>query len=228
MKLSISMTRQETVGGWLFLAISMFVLPSLFILGSSLLATPLSATEINLLYFAVNFLCAGLIFRKFLVQSIKALFRKPWQCLKYAAIGYGVYQFASFLLGFAILWIRPDFSNVNDGSIAQMAGEHSALMAIATVFLVPVYEELFYRGLFFQELHRKNRWLAYCVSVFVFASIHVMGYVGMYDPVTLLLCFVQYLPAGITLAWAYEKSGTILVPMAMHILINLIGFLYLR
>jgi len=39
---------------------------------------------------------------------------------------------------------------------------------------------------------------------------------------------VQYLPAGIAFAWAYEKSDTILTPILMHISINQIGIAALR
>ena len=214
--------------GWAFLGISMLVLPNFLAIGNSLLASPLSATEVNLLYFCINFLGAVLIFWKFLWESVKKAVRTPQRCLLVAAIGYGLYRLAGLLLAFVIVYIRPDFANVNDETIAQLAGEHYPLMVIATVLLVPIYEELFYRGLFFQGLHKKSRVLAYGASIVVFACIHVMGYIGMYDPVILLLCFAQYLPAGAALAWAYEKSDTIVTPILMHIVINSIGFLFMR
>jgi len=206
----------------------MFLLPSVFVFVNGLLPSPLSAAQINILYFSVNLLTAVLIFREFLWRSVKKALEKPFLCLLVALIGYGVYWLAGLLLGLGILWIRPDFANVNDGTIVALSREHYALMGIATVFLVPVYEELFYRGLFFQGLHRKNRFLAYTVSVCVFAFIHIMGYVGIYDSVLLLLCFVQYLPAGIVLALAYEKTNTIVTPILLHILINFVGFLSMR
>ena len=51
---------------------------------------------------------------------------------------------------------------------------------------------------------------------------------GSTDWKTLLVCFLQYLPAGIALAGAYEVSGTIIVPMLMHITINLIAIVAMR
>ena len=66
------------------------------------------------------------------------------------------------------------------------------------------------------------------VSVLAFAAIHVVGYIGLFDPVTLILCFVQYLPAGIILAAAYEKTDTIITPILIHIFINLIGIFVTR
>jgi len=93
---------------------------------------------------------------------------------------------------------------------------------------ITITEETLYRGLLFQGLQRKNRALAYLVSVSVFAWIHVMGYVGQFDWRTLLLCFVQYLPAGIILALAYEKTDTIITPILIHIAVNQIGMSAMR
>lgn len=228
MKLSISMTRRETLFGWGYLLLSMFVLPFVLVVANNLLVKPLSETAINLLYFAVNFLAITVIFRRFLWACIKAALAAPWRCLRFAVIGLALYFIATFLVAMGIALVNPNFSNINDSSIAELAQEYYPLMAIATVFLAPVTEETLYRGLLFQSFQKKNRALAYLLSVFIFASIHVMGYIGMSDFLTLVLCFVQYLPAGIFLAWAYEKSDTIVTPMLMHIVINLIGFAALR
>ena len=52
---------------------------------------------------------------------------------------------------------------------------------------------------------------------------HVLGYVGTYNAVALLLAFCQYLPAGVCLALSYRMSGTFLCPVLIHSIINLIG-----
>lgn len=228
MKLSISMTRRESILGWSYLLLSMFVLPTLFVVANNLLPDPFSDTVINLIYFAVNFVAIAVIFRRFLVSSVKAALAVPWHCLWYALLGLVFYFTLMNLLSWGILLIDPDFSNVNDNSIAQLTQEHYPLMMLTTVILVPITEETLYRGLLFQGLQRTNRALAYTLSVFVFAAIHIISYIGMSDFLTLSLCFVQYLPAGICLAWAYEKSDTIVAPMLIHIVINLIGITAMR
>jgi len=228
MKLSISMTRREFLWGWGYLLFSMFLFPTLLTVVSSLLAKPLTETLANILYFIINFLCVAAIFRRFLWSSLKAAANRPWRCLLFAAIGFAVYTLALLLLARITARIDPNFSNVNDDAILDMAQEHTGLMVFCTVFLVPITEETLYRGLLFQGLQRKNRALAYLVSVSVFAWIHVMGYVGQFDWRTLLLCFVQYLPAGIILALAYEKTDTIITPILIHIAVNQIGMSAMR
>ena len=131
-------------------------------------------------------------------------------------------------MGFVIVLIEPNFSNVNDNAIAGLAQENGKWIFVCTVFFVPVVEELIYRGLIFQNLQRKNRLLAYCVTVAVFSFIHIMGFIGSESWRTLAICFVQYLPAGLALAWAYEKTDTIITPILIHIAINLLGMTILR
>ena len=228
MKFSISMTWRENLFGWIFWALSMFLLPSFLTLGNSLLPTPLSETQLNIAYFLLEFLCVVLIFRRFLLASIKVLFQKVWQCLRYAALGFVLYYAGMLLISSLISRVQPEFFNVNDAAIGEMSQEHFTLMAFCTVFLVPVTEEVLYRGLFFQGLQQKNRVLAYLVSTLVFSFIHVMAYIGLYDFKTLLLCFIQYLPAGIALNFAYEKADTIAAPILMHITINQIGMSAMR
>ena len=169
MTLSISMTRREKMLGAGFLLVSMFALPFAFTIANTLLPRPLTDTEVNILYFSLNFLCVTVIFRSFLQSSLKKLLTAPWRCLRWGLLGLVVYYPVTKLLSEGIYTIAPDFSNVNDGAITQMTQTYTALMLLATGVLVPIYEEVLYRGLIFQGLHSKSRALAYCVSVAVFA-----------------------------------------------------------
>ena len=228
MKLSISMTRQETLLGWIYLLVSNLVLPTLIVQICKWLALPLSEAMLNIVYAIINFVFVLVIFWRFLLDSFKKLLSTPWHSLRYAALGFLIYYGLTLLLSHIILWISPSFFNVNDAAIGELSQENYSLMAFCVIFLVPVAEEVFYRGLLFQGLQHKNRGLAYLVSVFIFAAVHVFSYIGMYDWLTLLLCFVQYLPAGLAMAWAYEKSDTIFAPILIHITINQIGMSAMR
>ena len=228
MKLSISTTRRQTLLGWAYWLISLFVLPSAFETINNQLATPLPESVLNLIFFSVNFLAVVCIFHGFLWESLKAAAEKMWKCLGIAALGIAVHYAALWLITQCNMAIKPGFSNVNDNSILNMLDERTPLLAFATVFFVPVAEETLYRGLLFQTMQRQNRLMAYIMSVALFSSIHVMGYVGIYDPLTLTLCFVQYLPVGVILALAYEQTDTVITPILIHTFINLIGLFITR
>lgn len=227
MKLSISMTRREALLGWTYLLISTLVLPSLISAAGSRLK--LSVTEHNIVYFCVNFISVVAIFYRFLWKSLQVVREKPWRCLRCAVQGFIIYFGSMWLLSTLIIpWIDPNFSNINDDSIAEMVQEHTGLFALCTVLLVPVAEEVLFRGLLFQGFYRKNPLLAYCLTTVCFALIHLIGYIGSIDWITLCICFMQYLPAGIAFASAYAASDTIATPIFMHIIINLIGVSALR
>ena len=66
------------------------------------------------------------------------------------------------------------------------------------------------------------------VSTVLFSLIHINNYIGYYDPLTMLLSFVQYIPAGICLAAAYEISGSIFAPVLIHTAVNAVGMLAVR
>lgn len=227
-KLSLSMTQGEIIGGWVYMGLQLLVLPVLLSLINLLAGSPLSDAVLNFVFFALNFICVTVIFRRFLIASLRQTFNAPLQCLSTAFFGFLLYYGTSYVVSMLIYFIAPDFVNVNDDSIAGMTQENFVLMSIGTVLLVPPVEELLYRGLIFRGLYNSNRVMAYIVSTFVFCAIHVFGYIGFYDPFTLLLCFLQYIPAGLCLGWAYAKADSIWPPILIHITVNLIGISAMR
>ena len=87
----------------------------------------------------------------------------------------------------------------------------------------PIVEEALFRGLFFAPLYRKVPILAYVVSTVLFSAIHVVGAIGTLDALSILLCFIQYLPAGIALGFVYQRTGNIIGPMLLHFMINFLA-----
>ena len=218
------MTRRELLLGWSYLLIAEFVLSTVLYLVSDLLGASLSLSTLNILYFVINFICVVGIFHKFLWSSVKAAWEKPWKCLWCVCKGLVCYYAFTFLVTCVIApWAVPNFSNVNDAAIMEISKERPIIFGFGLIFLVPVAEEVFFRGLLFQGFYRKNQKFAFWLSVCCFAAIHIADFIGREDFKTLLFCFVQYLPAGIALANAYVASDTIITPILMHIIINLIA-----
>lgn len=186
------------------------------------------AIHVDTAYFAVNCAAVCFIFRRFLVSSVRQGFSRFGKVMIAICLGLLVYFAATLALDALYSRLMPEFFNVNDAGILQNSRESRALTAVGTVLLVPVAEETLHRGLIFGLLHRKKRTIAYLLSALVFCFIHVTGYIGAYQTPVLLLCFLQYLPAGLTLAWAYEYSGSILAPIIMHTAVNTIAMLTMR
>lgn len=228
MKLSISMNKNERLLGWIYLVFSLFILPILLDLLNGLVGNFLSNGILTMITMVLNFAAIVLIFQRFLTNSVKAAANRLWRVLGFTSLGLVLYYGASFLITIVIRQFYPSFANINDATVMALFTQYPALMTIITVLLVPVTEEALYRGLFFLGFQKKYRVLAYILSTLIFAGIHVIGYIGSTDAVTLCLCLVQYLPAGILLAWVYERADTIAAPIFMHIIINLIGTSVMR
>ncbi len=225
---SPQLSRNEVIAGWSYYAFSMLALPIVLQYANAALDYPLNEAKLNFVFYAANFAAVIMIFRRLLKLNLQIAVRRFFPVLWYALLGYLGYSALTGILTNLIQILVPGFANVNDMSIAAMADKELTLMAIGTVFLVPVAEELFYRGLMLRHLAGKSRILAYCVSMGVFALVHVVGYIGVYSPMTLLLCFIQYLPAGYCLAWCYSSTGTIITPILMHMVVNAYGLANLR
>lgn len=228
MKPTIFMTFREKAAGWMFFFLQLSPLPTLLILLNELLPVPGNDTQINCVHYMLCFAAVVIIFRKFLWTSLRNSLKEPVFLLKTVFLGVLVYFGGNHLVSLLSHLLIPAFHNVNDQNVAGMIQQQPALLSICVVLLVPVTEELLYRGLIFGTLCQKNRVLGYVLSTAAFCSIHVIGYISTAPIFLLLLNFLQYIPAGLTLAWAYRKANSIWAPILMHITINLIGILSMR
>lgn len=227
-KLSVSLSKKEVIFGVIYMLAELFVLPTLLILGNWFLPNPLSETQLNFIFFALNFIVVTVAFRRFLIENFKILLRNPWRVLRFAGAGLVLYWLGNILVSYLIVGLMPSFSNANDQYIQQMTQDSVMLMTVGTVFLVPVVEETLFRGVVFGALYQKNAFLGYALSTILFSIIHIVGYLGVYTPLELGLSFLQYVPAGLCLAWSYQKADSIWAPILIHIAVNQMGNLLMR
>lgn len=219
-KLHITVTFHERLWGFLYLGAELLLLPLILALSDQFFGLHLSDAELNFLYFTINFLCVTLIFHRFLRKNADLALKRVPAVLLTAGAGYVLCNIANIMLSVLVRMLYPSFHNANDSYIAQMVSDQYTMMFIGTVLFVPITEELLYRGLIFCGLYNKNKLLAYSISTLAFSVLHVYGYIGLYPPVVLLLCLLEYIPAGLFLGWAYAKTDTILTPILIHMLIN--------
>lgn len=215
------MTKREFTFGWVWMAVQMTLLPSLI----SSIAAPWGSAAVNFGYHLVSLLAVTAIFRRYLKRELCQFTAGFKKVLPVIAVSLAVYYVAGEVLLCLITAIDPGFRNVNDDSIAVLRQGNLALTAVMTVALAPVSEECLFRGLIFGCARKHSRWAAYVVSAAAFGALHVMGYVGSFGVVQLLLCFVQYLPAGLVLAAAMEKTNSIVTAMCIHAIINAVSMI---
>ncbi len=227
-KLTVKLTRTELILGCIYLLLQLFIIPSALVAFNQFIGTPMNEAQLNFVFFCVNFIAVTIILHRFLLKSGKIALSTPFRCLRYAALGLMLFYGSNVLVGYIIAVFFPSFYNVNDTYIAQLATQNSTLMVISTVFLAPLVEEALYRGIIFGSIYHRWPWVAYVVSTLAFSVLHIIGYIGHYPIKLLLISLLQYIPAGICLAWTYVKADSIWAPILMHIAINQIATLVTR
>lgn len=226
-KASVFPNQRLTLWAIGYLLFQMLALPTILTLVFFLANLPLDNSRLYFLYYIVNFTAMVVISWRFLEDSLRHALKNLGAVLITAVVGFFAYRFSSTLVDLGIYYFFPNFSNVNDANIATMAHGALPMWAFATIVLVPPVEELIFRGALFGGIYRHNKILGWIVSVLGFALVHTAGYIGQYSWNTLLICTVQYLPAGICFAAAYRKSGNIFTPILMHAAVNSIAMLSL-
>ncbi len=215
-------TSQEISAGLVYFGFQLcFQYPILQAL-NGLLGWVLDDAAMHFAYYLVNFLVIIFLLRRFLGRSAAQARKHPVSFLLAVILGLAAYYACFFALDFGISRLLPDYANRNDASIAAMLERRPLLMLLGTVILVPLFEECIFRGLIFRPLWDRSHTLAYLSSMVYFSLIHILGYWGEYSPLEFGIALVQYLPAGLCLAWCYTKAETIFAPIAVHAAVNYI------
>jgi membrane protease YdiL (CAAX protease family) len=222
-RLSVRLTDKEQIWAIVYLLVSYFLLPELLHIMNSRLHTPLSAVWLNFLYFSLNFIFIFWIFHNFFHRSLVYAGENMGAFLLAVVAGSAAYWLCNWGYSQLLRLFFPSFLNLNDSSIGGMIHENYVIMFLGTVIFVPITEEALHRGLIFGSLYPKSHAAAYLLSTAIFSAIHILGFVGIYSSLDLILAFVQYIPAGLILAWVYRRSGSIFAPILMHAMINAAG-----
>ena len=138
--------------------------------------------------------------------------RDPGGALR-AGLGWGVLAWiGSTVVIVAVGWLleqlgQPPQPEAAERAIAML---DPWVVIVAVVFLAPVAEEIFFRGVVFNAwLREGGRKWAYIGSAALFAVIHLS-----------LLSLLPIFLLGLALAWVYERTGNLLAPIAMHATVN--------
>lgn len=217
-------TRGELFRGWVFFALYLTVFPALMGAVQQLTGSELPVAETNVVYY---FLCVCLIFLllwHFLRQSFDRFLDRWVENLLICLVGLGAAAVLRLLVGLLPLPVE----NPNDMSYPEQYALAPAATVVILVVLMPVVEEILFRGLIFDSARRYSRLLAYGLAVPVYAVFCVWQFVYAYGVVDwrYLLLAAEYLPMSAALCWCYERSRSIWSAVLLHMALNG-GTLYL-
>ena len=115
-----------------------------------------------------------------------------------------------------VLYFRTVGADTGEQDVVRMMRQETSPLFVALMYAMalvaaPVWEELIFRGVLYRGLCGSfGRDEAILISALVFASIHVSA--AAFIPIFLLAIF---------LAYAYERTGSLFTPIAMHFVYNL-------
>lgn len=228
--LYVTMTHQEKRLGWLCLPCCAITLPLIF----GLWDAPLS-------FFLEKAICCAavvLLFRQFLRESFQVPLTTPFRIGLKAVLGLIVSYVVTIFMNDLFFFYLPDYfvytgfgpmyHNVNEAAFAALAQRNFLLTAAGFVVLMPIAEEVLFRGLLFGSLCPRSKMLAYILSVGLFAFLPVAGLIGDYPAAYLVLNFLQYVPLGLVLGWVYTSTETIITPIVLRMVLHAFAICTMR
>ena len=219
------MTRTQRLLGWLYLGVHIFVLPALLTLYGRYNPDGLTETAANLVYYGAGIVFCLTVMFSCLRGGFDVLLDRLRICvltiLLALLMDYALSGAATLLL----MLLEDAVANPNNEAVLQAAQAEVGIKGI-TIFLVPIVEEVLFRGVVFGSIRSRSRGWAYAISAACFALYHVWRY-ALIDP-SLLVYALQYIPISIALAWAYERSGCIWTCIFFHMGVNGFSFYVLE
>jgi membrane protease YdiL (CAAX protease family) len=121
-----------------------------------------------------------------------------------------------------LVWIdveMPTHGVLETLSDPNLPGSLHVIAMIGAFIFAPVGEEIFFRGIIQTGLHRlwlprwgsmRHRWIAIVLTALLFGLMHF----SVYHHIPALIAL------GIILGYVYERTGSLLVPIMLHMLFN--------
>ncbi|MEW6555474.1 MAG: CPBP family glutamic-type intramembrane protease [Actinomycetota bacterium] len=178
-----------------------------------------------------NYLAYALVFCPLIAASIWFVLRRhgrgrdelglrwgnPKRTLAFGTVGSLVAlasSYGAFFLVYFIFYLLAGRAPVSGETerLQDLGGGYLVLVIVVVVVLAPVFEELFFRGLFYPALRRRlGPTAAIVLNGAIFGVIHFVP-----------LSMLSLILVGIVLAFLYEKTDSLVAPMIAHSLYNLV------
>ncbi len=214
------LTRQEQFRGLIFFGLYFLVFPVLKMgvewFFDHFFGLFLSEAMSSVVYYLILGVLTFLVFGSFLKNSLDILLDFPLENLL---------AFASGLAGAGILCVLTALlpwpvENPDQISWAEQYAYSPAATVFIVVLLMPLIDEVLFRGLVFGSLRRYSRPLAWAASVLLFMLYSVWTFAVAYGSARYLVLAFQYLPMALALTWCYDRGGSIWSTVLLHAVLD--------
>ena len=212
------LTRAELGRGWVFFALYVFLFPWLMGWVQRSYQGEFPVAEANVVYYLIIVALTFVVLWSYLKLSFRLLL--DW-------LPENLFAFVTGLVGGEILTFLANLiplpvQNPNLISYPEQYYFAPAATILILVVLMPLVEEVFFRGLLFTTVRSYSRALGYVLSVAVYAFYCAAQFVYAYGMLDLryLLLMIQYVPMALALTWCYDRGGSIWSAIALHMVFN--------
>ena len=147
-----------------------------------------------------------LIANKDLLKIIKSF--KQWQSYLAGAICFASIIAFNIVYGNIVAILKtPVSDNANQAALETMDAAFPVISMVIFGFVGPICEELTYRVGLFSLLKRKNRFVAYFVTIIVFALIHFNYTTNTEKLINEILNLPYYMFAAFAFSFTYDHFG---------------------
>ena len=217
--------RSQRVLGWIYLLVHVFVLPELLDLYDYFSPDKLSITATQLIYYGVGLVFCLTVMYSFLRGGFDVLADRLPMCLMAMVLGFLIDYALSAAMSLVLALLPELAENPNNEAVLDANAVEGGVRAVV-IFLVPIVEEVLFRGVVFGTLRRRSRLLAYAGSAVLFGLYHIWRY-ALIEPAYFLYA-LEYVPVSVALAWIYERCGSIWPGIFFHMGINAMSFYVLN
>ena len=216
------LTRQEQLRGLIFFALYFLVFPFLKMgvewVFDHFFGLFLSEAVSAAVYYYIMAVLTMVVFWSFLQNAGRILINFLPENLLALVTGFLGERILVFLFKF-LPW---PLENPNPASWAGQYAYSPAATVLIVVVLMPIIEEVLFRGLVFGSLRKYSRTMAWVASVILFMVYSVWTFAVAYgDPRYFILAF-QYLPMALALTWCYDRGGSVWSAALLHAIFNAI------
>lgn len=225
--------KQKAIGFILLVPTYLFITPTLVEAGLYFFVKYVKVLDIYTINILLNFfstlismIFAVVLLKDFFIDNIKAFRQNLVKNILWSATaGLGIMYLISYLANILIvLFLGTTDSATNQLLFESLIENNFIFMAIQAIVFAPIVEELIFRGLIFRTFRQYNIYLGHFISAFCFGFIHI--YQGLFaGDMTQLIYLLSYGGMGFAFSLVYEKRKTIVAPMIVHMLNNLIATL---
>jgi len=219
-----TMTKPQRIGGYLYLPFHIFLFPLFIGMFASYLPSGLDELTENIIYYGLGLTFCLVWMWRFLRTGFDILLDNAMKNIMTFTLGCIIFYLLSYLAAGLMFSILGDsFSNPNNAAVTGLAEKSPRAVLALTVLIAPIVEEILFRGIVFGALRPKHRVLAFTASIALFGLYHVWQFAYSSNDWRMLVYIIEYIPAGYVLAWLYERTNCIWIPIFLHMAVNMIA-----